>query len=386
MSTYKIVAAALDTAATPTYVDILVQGRTDDTSRTSFDYAPSSGRAVLMPNDVHDPESWCYNRYNYNNVKFVPFWYQPMRRTRRICSQTEEVRKQLLRDNKYFATFIDIPETERNRQDEDRYRREFANAFFFQEKGSPNQTSLLWKNLPQITSVSGASIDPGTGGQLIEYAADLEGVLPQLRTCGQVHDYQNAPLAISTWINDYVYPLYRARNSNSRSFKGEIDFLTDSQTALEIQQAMLGDGGYYSSQLANFRSNVDLGQFKQGTTPIGWHFQSYKLFRPAITINIIVQDFFDDLINTMGAASQSAGRFLMAIDWTTIRPFMIASNQRTSTAGNLSDLERIDDTFSCVLANPTATVMRMSETVGVMVECGLQSRIDHGFSNVQFNP
>lgn len=386
MSSYKIVSAALDTAATPTYVDVLITGSTDDTARASFDFAPTSGRVVLMPNDVHDPESYCRNRINYNNVKFVPFWFQPMRHGRQWCSQTLEVAKALIADNKYFETFINIPEVERTRQDEDRKRREFANAFFFQEKGNSNQTSVLWKNLPQITSLSGASVDPGTGSQLIEYAADLEGVVPQLRTCGQVHDYQNAPLSIATWIDTYLYPLDRAREGNGRNYQKEIDVITDSQTAREIRQAFMGTGGYYDSMIAGFRATMDLGMHKNGKTPMGWNFSSYILERPAITLNVIVAPFFDDVINALGAASQSAGRFLMAIDWSTIRPFMVASNERTSVVGNLSDLEKVDLNFACVLTNPTATIKRMSETVGVMVTCGLQSRVDHGFSNVQANP
>lgn len=387
ISTYRIIDAAAEAATPPTYVDVLIAGESIDTAAASFNSAPVSGITRIMPPNVMDVETFCPNRQNVNTKKMVPFWVETIRRARRICSESELVRQNLIQDNKWFATFQDISTVERNRQDEIKYRRELVNALLFQEAYSSNQTSLLWSALPQVNSLTVSALDTGTGGQLIGYRANLVGVLPQLRACGQVLDYQGANLDIKTWCETYIYPIFRARQSAGRPTT-DIDIYTDSDTAAQVERAFVS---WYKDQFgAEVHINIDAYRTTGANDTFGFTWRSFKVpTKPAgIRLNFIVSETFDDLINALSYSSQEqAGRYLWTADFgKSIYPAMVASNRKVHRVGALEDVAKIDQSFGCVMQNPTIDITLASETLTMVVECPLQSRVDHGFAAVTFTP
>jgi len=111
--------------------------------------------------------------------------------------------------------------------------------------------------------------------------------------------------------------------------------------------------------------------------------------KPAgIRLNFIVCETFDDLINSLSYSSQEqAGRYLWTADFgKSIYPAMVASNRKVHRVGALEDVAKIDQSFGCVMQNPTIDITLASETLTMVVECPLQSRVDHGFAAVTFTP
>lgn len=382
---WGIVAAAL--AADETYVDVEVVNLNSADTVTS-DATPTNGVVIVGINNVNDFEKWCYNPANVNPIKYVPFWYQTRRRVRRIDSQYEELFRKLQEDNAWYAAFGDLTSAERNRQDELEDQKQFVNSFFFGKayaleqrlEGSPN-----WTSLPQILSLSGASVDPGTGGQLIAYRANMVGVYPQLQACNRVFDLQGQVLNIKTWAETNMYDVYRARNSQGRPAK-ELDVYTDSISADQFMTAFIA---YNKAKLGDIvRLNIN-----EGTAPYGFQWRSFRLFQPlGVTVNIITNEFFDDILNVftnLSSGSQAArGRFLATLDLGkggSIYPAILASNRKVYTTGEINDLAKIDTSFSCVMENPTIKTSLTSETTTAVVECPLNSAWHENFASIGYS-
>lgn len=346
----------------------------------------TTGLVFEGPNNVADVESWCHNNLNYNTTKMVPFWYQTRRQVRSVDSHYREVFAKLMEENRWYSTFQDIPLAERNRQDEEKDRREFLNAFFFGTAISTNQTVTGWASLEQITSLSGATVDPGTGGKLSMYKANMIGVLPQLQACGQFADSAGADVEISSFLETDIYNLHRARKSQGKN-ANEIDVYTSQGVADQFLQAFIA---YSKEKLGDIvRLNID-----EGTTTLGFPFRRFKLYKPhGVFVNIITDDFFDDLEATAGDAatvnSAGLGKMLLPLDigsGGSIYPAILGSNRKQYTVGQIEDLAKIDSTFSCAMENPTISRTLTSTTATAIVECPRNSKATVNFGSVVHSP
>jgi hypothetical protein len=367
---WKVMAAAAD--ANATIVDVLLKSE-NTASATPFGSTPTSGILTIGGNNVNDFESWCGNRPTINPRKHVPFWYQTMRRARRVDSEYKKVFARLMESNEYFRTFGDLPLAERNRQDEETFQRSWVESFFFGKKISTNQTMALWQSLDQITTVTGATVDPGLGGKLVAYRANMIGVFEQMLACDRVRDLQNNNLNFYEWL-DENYRIMRARKSQGRTVD-TIDWFMDNVTSANLQTAFWA---YMKKEYGDsVRINVETG-----TNELGFAWTIFKPKFPAgIKIAIITHEFFDDRVNAFEAeAIGSAGRLMLCLDigkpgpkGGTIYPGMIATNRKTRTLGELEQLARIDATFACTMEHITEEISLVSETVTAIVECPANS-------------
>lgn len=377
---FEIVDAAVATNLLS--VDVLIVGRNPSATAVQADMTTGTytGVAFVGINNVNDVEAYCRNMANVNPWKHVPFWYQTYRNTRRIDSEYLKVFNQLMRDNKYFAEFQDLPIAERNRQDEYYRQRQFCNAFFFGRAISSNQTYDLWPNLEQITTVSGATVDPGTGGQLIAYRANMIGIRDQLSACSRVTDEANTTVILETFLETDIYNIHRARKSQGRPAT-EIDIYTDSTTADQFMVKFLA---YAKAKIGDIvRLNIEEGSH------FGFQWRRFKLYKPAgVYVNIISHEFFDDMVTAFDSshANQAArGKFLAVLDLGnggSIYPSVLASNRKVRTVGEINDLSKIDSTFSCVMENPTQQITMSSETVTAVVECPMNSLWVENFTSI----
>lgn len=346
----------------------------------------TSGIVIEGPNNVADVESWCHTNLNFNTTKLVPFWYQTRRMVRSVDSHYKELFGKLMESNRWYQMFQDLPMAERNRQDEEKDRKEFMNAFFFGTAIGSNQTLSLWGSLEQITSLSGATVDPGTGGKLSAYKANMIGVLPQLQACGQFADSAGADIEISSFLETDIYNIHRARKSQGKN-ANEIDVYTSQGVADEFMQAFIG---YSKEKLGDIvRLNID-----EGTTALGFPFRRFKLYKPhGVYVNVITDDYFDDLEAMAGDAatvnSAGLGKFLLPIDLGgggSIYPAVLGSNRKQYTTGRIEDLAKIDSTFSCAMENPTIDRTLTSTTTTAVVECPLNSKALVNFASVKHSP
>jgi len=368
-----------------TYVDILIVDRNAG-SASAYDTTPTAGIAVVGVNNVNDVEQWCKNPANYNATKLVPFFFQTSRRTRCVDDQYLEVQKKLLADNAWFAEFADLPLAERNKQDEMEDQKQFVHQFLFGRAGSANQTLTNWGSLEQITSVSGASIDPGTGGKLIAYRADIVGVEEQLRACSQVTDRQGATLSLTTLLETIIYNVYRSRQSHGSASARNIDVYTDINTANDFRKQFVT---YAKAKYGVDNVNMQLTDQDSDSAmaPLGFTWMSYKLPMPnGVMLNVIAHETFDDLRNVFSSLSTpdtTSGRYLMVLDLGkggTIYPAVLATNRKVYRTGELEQLARIDSTFACVMENPTQIRTLTSQTATAIVECPKNSYIVKNFA------
>lgn len=384
---WKVINAKVSYDGT-SFIDVLVTTQNSfDTS--TVDATPITGLVLVGINNVSDYEKYCLNSPNVNPVKYVPFWYQTTRRARRVDSEYRDTFAKLMEDNEWFSKFGDLPLAERNRQDELEYQKRMCNALFFSRpisnaqrlEGSPN-----WTSLDAISSLTGASVDPGTGSQTMEYRANIVGFYEQLRACGQVQDKQNVALDIRTFCETTIYDIVRARESRGRPSKS-IDVYTDSTTADEFMTYFIQ---YAKEKVGDIiRVNIE-----EGSNEFGFSWKTFKLFKPqGVTVNIIVNEFFDDIQNlfaTLPTGEQgSRGKFLAVLDLGkggSIYPSILKSNRKVWKTGDLKDLARVDKDFACIMENPTIETTLVSETPCAIVECPKDSIWVENFNGISFTP
>lgn len=360
------------------YIDVAISSQNGG-SVTPFDAAPVSGVLVPGVNNVNDFESWCNNRPALNPEKRVPFWVQTMRRTRCVDQLYREVFAKLMKDNRYFAEFADLPLAEKNRQDEEEFQKRFVHTFLFGKPISASQTLASYQNLEQILTVTGDVLDPGTGGKAVAYRANMVGVYEQLKSCDRVRDIANQKLKIRELFNE-IYNIYRSRKSQGRP-TSSIDIYTDNQTAAEFHSAMIQ---YYKDEYQDtFRMTQSITEGRNDG--LGFFWRTFKLNFPiGVEINIITHETFDDLRSAfLNEQIESRGRFFLILDigkGGTIYPGMIASNRKVRTLGELENLARLDKTFACTMENITQEITLSSQTNTVVVECPANSLWVENFS------
>jgi hypothetical protein len=367
---WKVLASAVATDLS--YIDVLIVSENAG-SATPFDAAPTAGVLLAGGNNVNDFESWCNNRPTLDPRKRVPFWYQTMRRTRRVDSEYKAVFARLMESNTFFQQFGDLPLAERNRQDEEEFQRRWLNAFFFGKPISANQTMALYQNLEQILTVTGTNTDPGTGGKVIAYRANMVGVYEQLRACDRVRDLQNNALNLYELFKE-IYNIVRARKSQGKT-ADSIDIYTDSEYAALFETAMIS---YYRQEYGDIvRINIE-----EGSNELGFNWRTFKVKYPiGVKINIVTHEFFDDIASAFATENiGSRGTFMLIMELGkpgakggTIYPGMIASNRKMRTLGELEQLARIDPTFACTMETVTEDISLTSETCTAVCECPANS-------------
>lgn len=379
---WQVVQAAVKSGDT-TAIDIEVVQKQATTGQLPVNTAATNGMILRGQNNVHDVEAWCKNMHNVILEKRVPFWYSTRRKVRSVSSVYRDIYEKLWADNAYYRTFADLPMAERNAQDEQRDRAEWITSFFFGTAISDNQTLTGWASLENITSVTGATVDAETGSQLIAKRAEMVGVIPQLKACGQFADSAGTTLDVRAFLETDIYDLFRARESHvGRTNVNEIDLWMNSTAADQFMQAFIA---YQKSKTGDIvRINIEDSQ-----TGWGWNYRRFKLHKPAGRyINVYSDFFFDDLAAQASTASAgSVGNMIMALDvgqGGSIYPLILGSNRKTYKSGQVEDLAKVDKTFSCVMENPTIERTLFSETMTTVVECPLDSKVWANFSDVSY--
>lgn len=377
---WKVLAAASNTDLG--YTDVLITSENSG-STMPWHQAPTSGVLVAGTNNVNDYESFCLNRPVLNPRKHVPFWYKTDRRGREVDDETMKVFARLSEGNKYFDTFQNLPLAEYHRQDEENYQKRWVNDFFYGKAIGPNQTLANWQSLEQITTVTGATVDPGLGGRLIAYRANPIGVIEQLHRCGRRIDLQNQALNFYEFL-DENYRISRARKSQGRTVE-IIDWFTNQRLAANIESAVID----YLDLEYNDKIRIPI---EEGSNELGFSWKIFSKFKypTGLKIALVTADFFDDMFDTFSDENiGSAGNVLWALDigkpgpkGGTIYPAMIESYNVTVTKGALAELQRIDTTFACTMRHITSKVQMSSSTWSAVVECPANSLAIEGIADV----
>lgn len=399
---WKIIQAAVQSGGDQIDVEVLLDqppktAVTPGDATAAIEYAPTATKGIVFLgiNNVADVEYWCRNPINVNTNKLVPFWYQTRRMTRCVSEQYETMLAHLMENNEWYAQFADLSLSERNRQDEYRDQVEWMNAYFFGERISKYQTLDKWGDLEAITTLNpsgdpAASIDPGTGNELMGYRANMIGVIPQLADCGRLIDNAGsaAGFPIKSFLENDVWDLVRARRQSGRPAT-EVDIWTDETTSFEFMQAFIA----YSKSVTGDIARINI---EQGFSEWGFPFRRFRLYKPAgVYVNLVTADFFNDLATAagystsgsgpFGAGASGLGKFMMLLDQGsggTIYPSILSTNRKQHTVGDINDLARVDKTYSCVMENPRVRKTLTSTTTTAMVECPANSLVVANFDKI----
>ena len=96
---WKILAS--ENATDGSYIDVVITSENAG-STSIYDIAPQAGVVLALGNNVSDYESFCQNRPTLDPRKRVPFYFQTMRKVRRVDAEYMKVFARLMESNKYF--------------------------------------------------------------------------------------------------------------------------------------------------------------------------------------------------------------------------------------------------------------------------------------------
>jgi hypothetical protein len=344
--------------------------------------SPTTGVLRRGTVNVNDYEKFCDQIPGLNPNKDVPFFVETTRYTMCWDELYDKYQTLLRANNPMYAKYGDVEAVELNKQIGADFQRRFTEAFFFEKPISDNQTINNYTSLDQITTFASSPLYlPSSEGRCIGYRANATGAYEQLAQCGRVFDLQGKQLDLPELFGE-LYNIARVRDQNGEETQ-TIDLFMDSAFAGLFHRAMVS---YYDDQSGgNFRMVLDLGQAKLGQNgPLGFRFNTYRLIWPQLNIAVITHNYFDDLVSahtTVSTALTPVGRSIWVLDFAGIYPGIIESNRVVNNTGDLARLAEVDDSFACVMKNPTQKVTLNSVTYTVVVECPAASAI---FENISF--
>lgn len=330
---------------------------------------PALGAVLIIGTvNVKDEERYCENRPALNNENLVPFWFETNRWTMCVDEHYEKYLTEVRARNEYFRKFGDIPIVERNRQYAARFQEEWVNQFLF-GKPATGQTLASWQSsLPTYQAAAAGDLYVPGEGRCLGYKANAIGVYEQLAQCDRVRDLQGGVLNLEEFF-DELYRIGRSRGDQGKPNANEFDLLTDSYTFTLLEQALFN----YLDRIVGgrLRFNVDGERYKTMGNELGFNFKTFNLHYPVgAKLNLISHPALDDLATAANSEGvDSTGRFMMICDWSGIYPGIIASNRRVNRTGDIADLAKVDNTFACVMENPTQEVTLNSVTWTAIVEC-----------------
>jgi len=295
----------------------------------------------------------------------------------------------MLRTNAFFNKFGDVSLAERNAQLGLMFQKEWVNSFFWGGPIDDKQKLATYKELDVINSVDSTVFAAGSDieGAAIGYRANALGIYRQLADCGRVTDKAGVALTLSDFLEGDIFDLVRSRKDQGKP-ADSVDVFTDSKTAKNIFNAMML---YYKNESSS-TLNVNYDITNKNISNMGFYANSYKLHYPAgVTLNVITNEFFDDMVTAHKAGDQSTaghitdgsqGRFLMVLDLGGgIYPGVIGSNRVVHKTGDLNDLAKVDQSYACVMANPTKETTLNSLTWTAIVECPTDNLIIENFAD-----
>lgn len=393
-SNFVVVSSSVTTAtiggvaATPV-IEVIVTPQNTGSNLPSAQTTPPSGTGGLTglavatagtPN-VSDWESYCHQTPGIINTKFVPFWLQTTRNSLCTSSQYEMWRDMMLEQNMAYEALGDLDEIEQNAQLAKEFKQRHVESIFRRPAISSNQTTALYTALDTITAASSESLDLSIGGECVGFRANAVGIYEQFAECGRLCDANGAALNMDSLFQE-IYNMMRVRQGADQAGAAQFDLFTDRNTANKINQAMIA---YYKLQAGStdqgplvFTKSVDSPQKK---AQFGFNWQSYEIFNPQVTLNVITHNYFNDWSDALTAAGQGgAGRVIWIIDFSGIKIGVVAANTIVNNTGDLKNLAAVDSTFLCTMRVSSKKQKLMSMMYTVICECPKGNLIIENFS------
>ena len=332
-------------------------------------YQPSSGLAMVLANSISDFESWGQNHAADNPMKLLAFWVQ----TARFAWEYNDEYVRALEaglTSEYFKQFRQLPLAEQRRQQYAHHKREMLNTFFYGQKINDYQTVENYQQLPRV-------LDPENPDLLLEYKANTEGVISQLRNSSRVTDHLGNAFNLAALVST-CYQIKRAREGAGMSDVSEIDVMVPRELSGLILANMVT---FYKAKYGvdvqrQYNPNQELRHDNQ--VALRWNTYQIPDDFGGFNLNVFADDFFSDRIAAAGSISTAAvarARSAWVIDWTDVALEMGASTS-VSRQTNVNDA-----LFRYVIKPNMKHVQLESETFAVTVSDPNRSAVVENFSN-----
>ena len=292
-------------------------------------------------NSVSDFESHCYNDPVNNNVKLMLYWLQTMRQSQIV---SDEYLKAIdaPNANEFFKVFSMLPYAEQVKQQNKLFNDRWWVSIFKGQAINEYQNSEQWQGIngggvPKVFDVD----DPSC---LLEYKANAIGIEPQLQACGRVVDMAGAQLDFDS-LREMVYQLKRHREgTNNGETVDVLPIQTDRDTANRIKTLFASKEAkqYGISYNRNFSSKEAL-EFSKST---GLAVNSYDWDEAGVSLDIVADPFFSDLLYATPAAHRSVNRYMWLLDYSDIDVGIAKTESRLKVYPND---KVVDDLWKCTI-------------------------------------
>ncbi len=369
------------TVASPTTMTLTLQPLNAGSYMPAANVAnPIIGYLIRGTANKSDYEKFCAETPGLNTNNLSPYWIETTRMAMCRSELYDNYRRLLLDNNPEYAMFGDIPDVELNRQQGKDYEDRFLNDVLWGKPWNANQRLDLYRSLPEIDVPAGLVVTEGMEiGRCVGRRASVVGFLEQHAACSRWVDLQGAQLNLPN-LFESLRLMQRVREANGSKASGEFDIFTDQKTAYAFRIAMIAYLKAQSQNMAHMEIQINATPTK--VAPMGFQYVSWDLFYPAVRINIIWDEAFDDQLTEATAAGvENAGRWLYILDWTKNYVATLGSNKVVNETGNLKTLAAIDSTYACVMKVPTKTTTMYSHTRAVVCECPAGDIIISNFSS-----
>lgn len=329
-------------------------GWTALTSPQKAVFQPTHGVLIPTANSISNYEAWCHNDPSEMTPKLLVFWLQTIRET--FCrndAYLEALNAPLT--SQYFKQFRTLPLAEQRKRQSQLAENRYFNTIMYGQAINEMQTPNTYTSLPQV-------LDPQNPSCLLEYKANTEGWYTQLKNCGRVLDNQGSALDVDL-LKAMLYTIKRNRMTDSGNITS-IDAMTDRFMADGLLQVMTQ---YYQRKYG--LSWTRYFEPKQAITFEGqilWNYNRYDFPDEGLSLNVIVDSFFDDRLGVFTAANNgldaSRGKELWLIDWSD------ASIGLGQTASASRQTNVLDNLFNCVITPNVNRYELNSKTIAAMVE------------------
>ena len=304
-------------------------------------WQPTGGVVQVGANSVSDFESHCYNDPVNNNVKLMLYWLQTMRQSQIV---SDEYLKAIdaPNANEFFKVFSMLPYAEQVKQQNKLFNDRWWVSIFKGQAINEYQNSEQWQGIngggvPKVYDID----DPSC---LLEYKANAIGIEPQLQACGRVVDMAGAQLDFDS-LREMVYQLKRHREgTNNGETVDVLPIQTDRDTANRIKTLFASKEAkqYGISYNRNFSSKEAL-EFSKST---GLAVNSYDWDEAGVSLDIVADPFFSDLLYATPAAHRSVNRYMWLLDYSDIDVGIAKTESRLKVYPND---KVVDDLWKCTI-------------------------------------
>jgi hypothetical protein len=336
---------------------------------------PVTGLLVRGTANVSDFESFCSRPPGLITTREDEFWIETTRDATCEDELYAQWRNLVFENNPLYAEMYDLTTIEYNRQSGEDFYRRLANTFFF-NKALDNQTLETVADLEDIEST-----DP-TGSRCVGKRANAIGIYEQHVQCNRVIDLQGQPININALAKAF-YTMQRVRKDNGGKNTNIFEVFIPSQYFPNWNLAMLK---YYKNQSAGMLELVQDVTKNTKEAPLGFVYRDYPLVWPNVTIRVITDEYFDDLLTAAQAAGlTTAGYQMWILDWSKNYMGVLESNRVVNKTGDLKALAATNNSYACVMRVPTKTTTLTSLTWTAIAECPAGDLILENFSGDEPN-